>query len=142
MSDAITLVRQVYEAINAHDSGRAEALLHPEFTHAGPGGEVDVRGPHGMAAFIEGYLTAFPDLNDGVRHLHVAGDNIVVTEVLVEGTHNGDLMGIAPTGRRIALPACNVWEVRDGKVFSEREYYDPSIMMQQLGVVPAPPTPS
>lgn len=34
-----------------------------------------------------------------------------------------------------ALPVCNVWEIRGGKMFSNRQYYDPSVMMQQLGVV-------
>jgi ketosteroid isomerase-like protein len=32
---------------------------------------------------------------------------------------------------------CDVIEVRDGKVYREREYYDQMTMMQQLGVVPA-----
>ena len=48
--------------------------------------------------------------------------------------------GIAPTGRQITIPVCNVMEVRDGKLYAEREYMDMLHMMQQLGVVPAPAT--
>ena len=42
-------------------------------------------------------------------------------------------MGVAPTGRKVTVPICDVIDVRDGKVFAEREYFD----MQQLGVAPA-----
>ena len=44
-----------------------------------------------------------------------------------------ELMGFAPTGRKVTVPICDVIEVRDGKVYAEREYFD----MQQLGVAPA-----
>ena len=44
------------------------------------------------------------------------------------------LMGLAPTGRKVAIPVCNVIEVRDGKVYAEREYFDSANLMAQLGV--------
>jgi steroid delta-isomerase-like uncharacterized protein len=139
MSDAIGIVQKFFDALNARDVSRAEALLHPDFTNSGPDGLVAVRGPKEMSAFLGMYFAAFPDFHDEVLHFHAAGDNIVVAEVIVSGTHRGDLMGIPPTGRKVAQPVCNVWEVRDGKVFSEREYYDPAVMLEQLGVVPVPP---
>jgi len=140
MSDATAIVQKFFEALNAHDLSRVEALLHPDFTNSGPDGLVAVRGPKEMSAFLAMYFAAFPDFHDEVLHLHAAGDNTVVTEVIVSGTHRGELMGIPPTGRNVVQPVCNVWEVRDGKVFSEREYYDPAVMLEQLGVLPAPPS--
>ena len=53
-------------------------------------------------------------------------------------THQGELMGIAPTGRRVEVPVCNVIEVRDGKIYAEREYFDTAHLMQQLGVAAGP----
>lgn len=139
MSDATAIVRKFFDALNARDLSRVEALLHPDFTNSGPDGLVAVNGPKEMVAFVGMYFAAFPDFHDEVLHLHTTGESIVVAEVIVRGTHKGELMGIPPTGRKIGLPACNVWEVRDGKVFSEREYYDPGVMLTQLGVIPAPP---
>ena len=61
-------------------------------------------------------------------------------EFIGKGTHNGDLMGVAPTGRHVSLPVCNVIEIRDGKILAEREYMDVMTMMAQLGQVPSPAT--
>jgi predicted ester cyclase len=47
-------------------------------------------------------------------------------------------MELAPTGKTMALPVCNVIEVRDGKIYREREYMDMMTMMTQLGAIPAP----
>jgi predicted ester cyclase len=65
--------------------------------------------------------------------MNVTGDT-VVTEFIARGTHRGELMGISPTNRKVAVPVCNITEFRDGKVYAEREYYDTIYMMQQLGV--------
>jgi len=35
------------------------------------------------------------------------------------------------------MPVVTILEMRDGKVHTEREYFDSGYMMQQLGVVPA-----
>ena len=48
-------------------------------------------------------------------------------------------MGIAPTGKTVAIPVCDVLEIRDGKIYSEREYMDMMTIMVQLGVATAPP---
>jgi len=63
---------------------------------------------------------------------------VAVAELVFRGTHTGELMGIAPTGRRVELNVCNVMGIRDGKVYREREYYDAMAMMVQLGVATPP----
>ena len=62
---------------------------------------------------------------------------MLLDKVIYDGTHTGDLMGIAPTGRHIDIPVVDVMTVRDGKVVSEREYMDMMVIMSQLGVAPA-----
>jgi hypothetical protein len=64
-----------------------------------------------------------------------SGDTVVV-EFIGRGTHKGDLMGIAPTGRSMNIPVCDVMELRDGKIYREREYMDMATLMVQLGVMP------
>ena len=61
-------------------------------------------------------------------------------EFIGRGTHTGDLMGIAPTGRQMTINVCTILTVRNDKIVSEREYMDMMTMMQQLGVVPASAT--
>jgi predicted ester cyclase len=52
----------------------------------------------------------------------------------VRGTHTGPLQDIAPTGRSVALPGCNVIELRDGLIYREADYFDTATMLKQLGV--------
>ena len=85
------------------------------------------------------FATAFPDGRGDVQSIHAAG-NVAIVEFIGRGTHKGDLMGIAPTGRQVSIPVCAVYELRDGKIYAEREYMDMLTMMQQLGVAPAPAT--
>jgi predicted ester cyclase len=59
-------------------------------------------------------------------------------EFIGRGTHRGDLMGIAPTGRPIHIPVCEVLELRDGKIYREREYIDMAYLLTQLGVTRIP----
>ncbi len=83
------------------------------------------------------YAAAFPDGHIEVRATYVQGDT-AVSEFRATGTHRGELMGIPPTGKRVSLVICNVMEVRDGKVYREREYFDGSSMLAQLGVLTSP----
>jgi hypothetical protein len=47
-------------------------------------------------------------------------------------------MGLAATGKPVELLICNVIELRDGKVYREREYMDMLIVITETGVVKAP----
>ena len=83
------------------------------------------------------FAGAMPDAAIDIQKIHAAGDTVVV-EFIGTGTHKGELMGVAATGRSVTLPICDVLEIRDGKIYAEREYMDVMTMMVQLGVVPAP----
>ena len=68
-----------------------------------------------------------------VRKVYVQGDT-AVAEMVARGTHKGPLMGIPPTNKTVEITICNVAEVRDGKLYREREYMDMLHMLSQLGV--------
>jgi len=138
MSDAASIAREYLEGWNRRDWARWHELLHPEYTYTGGDGQVQ-KGPEAGLAIGQMFATAYPDGKIEVRHIHTVGD-VAVTEFVARGTHQGDLMGIAPTGRQITMPVCTIIEVRDGKIYAEREYMDMLTMMQQLGVAPVPAT--
>jgi predicted ester cyclase len=70
--------------------------------------------------------------------MHAAGEDTAVTELVARGTHRGEFLGIAPTGRRVEIPVCNVVEVQGGKILAERDYFDTGLVLQQLGVAAGP----
>ncbi len=139
MSDAASIAREYLEGWNRRDWARWRELLHPQYTYTGGDGQLQ-KGPEAALAVGQMFANAFPDGRLDVQRIHTVGD-VAVSEFVARGTHQGDLMGIAPTGRSMTMPVCNVIEVRDGKIYAEREYMDMLHMMQQLGVAPVPATP-
>jgi len=136
MADAAAIAREYLEGWNRRDWARWRELFHPQYTYNGGDGQVQ-KGPEFGLALGQMFATAFPDGKLEIQRIHTVGD-VAITEFIARGTHRGDLMGIAPTGRPMTLPVCNVIEVRDGKIYAEREYMDMLHMMQQLGVAPGP----
>ena len=138
MADPASIARETFEAWNRRDWDTLRRMLHAGYSYTGGDGQRQ-DGPEAGLALYQMYAAAFPDGKISIKHIHTAGDTAIV-EFSAAGTHQGDLMGIAPTGRKIEMLICNVIETRDGKVHAEREYFDMAHMMQQLGVAPAPVT--
>lgn len=86
---------------------------------------------------IAGLVSAFPDVHRELFNLYVAG-NVVVVELAIRGTHKGDLAlasgTLAPTGKAIDVPSCDVFHLENGKIISFHCYNEASVMQQQLGV--------
>jgi ketosteroid isomerase-like protein len=86
---------------------------------------------------IAALASAFPDVHRELLHFYVAG-NVVVVEHAIQGTHKGDLAlaskTIAPTGKTIDAPCCDVFKLEGGKITCFHCYNYPSVMLQQLGV--------
>ncbi|TMG00019.1 MAG: ester cyclase [Chloroflexi bacterium] len=132
------IAREYVENWNRRDWKAYRELLDDQYTYTGGDGQTQ-RGPEAGMAVGQMFATAFPDGRIDLRQIHTAGDTAIV-EFTGRGTHSGDLMGIAPTGRHISIPVITVLTVRGGRIVSEREYMDMAHMMRQLGVMPAAAT--
>jgi steroid delta-isomerase-like uncharacterized protein len=138
MSDPASIAREYMEAAPRRDFDKCRQLFHPQYSYTGGDGQRQEGAEAGIAV-ADMFTTAFPDVKLEIKHTHVTGD-VVIVEFVASGTHKGDLMGIAPTGRQITIPVCDILEIRDGKIYAEREYMDMLHLMQQLGVAPVPAT--
>jgi ketosteroid isomerase-like protein len=85
---------------------------------------------------IAGLASAFPDVHRELLDIYVA-ENVVVVEIAIRGTHKGELAlasgTLAPTGKTIDVPCCDVYHLEGGKIISFHCYNLPSVMQQQLG---------
>src|SRR5262245_44574000 len=81
------------------------------------------RGPAAVAAFYSGLFESMPDVTFELRDAFI-GENGVVEESVLVGTHTGDLFGLPPTGRPIRLPLTIVFPMQDGQILGERMYFD------------------
>jgi len=137
MASAADIHREFADAFNRRDFEKIRSLFHPQYSYTGGDGQEMTGGPDVGIGVTQMYASAFPDARLEVKRVYVQGDT-AIGEMAYSGTHKGELMGIAPTGKRVQGPICNVIEVRDGKIYREREYFDMMHMMVQLGVVQAP----
>ena len=75
-------------------------------------------GHEGLRQFMQTYLAAFPDIDFQLEQTIAEGD-FVVQRWTATGTHRGELMGIAPTGRRIRWDHVSIVRVKDGRVVGQ-----------------------
>jgi steroid delta-isomerase-like uncharacterized protein len=104
-------------------------VLH---TPAGP-----VHGPEGFKQFVLMYRSAFPDSRYTLEEMIAEGDK-VVTRWSGTGTHQGELMGIPPTGRQVTVTGISIGRYEGGKLVEEWLNFDALGMLQQLGAIPMP----
>ena len=137
MSEANKTVsrRLVDEAFNQGKVDVIEELVAPTFVNHDPA-TGDSKGPQGTRELIEGYRTAFPDITITVEEQIAEGD-LVATRWTAKGTHKGELMGIAPTGKESTVTGVTIDKIKDGKIVESWNNWDTLGMMQQLGVIPA-----
>jgi steroid delta-isomerase-like uncharacterized protein len=130
------------ETFNAHDIDGFADMLADDVVFRAPGG-IGGDGKGACAQFFGGWLGAFPDAHVEIHGLYITGD-VVVEEGTFTGTHNGVLHApagdVPPTGRAVAVDYIQVLHFRDGKNVSFNLMYDQLPLLEQLGLIPAPPT--
>ena len=127
--------RFVEEVLNNGDYSVLGDLVQPNYVYRSPAQEL--HGPEALAGLLTAYRTAFPDLKTEIDDLVVADDKAVISFTLT-GTHEGDLMGIAATGKQVKVHGMVLSRLEDGKIVEEWEILDMLAMFQQLGVVSLP----
>lgn len=83
------------------------------------------------------YRSAFPDLRFSVQDMVAEGEK-VATRVGISATHEGELLGIPLSGRRLSFTAMELYRLEGGKIAEQWVNVDTLGMMQQLGAIPAP----
>jgi steroid delta-isomerase-like uncharacterized protein len=94
-------------------------------------------GPEGQKQIVNLYRGAFTDAYISVEDQLAEGDR-VVTRWTGSGTHQGELMGVAPTGNQVTITGITINRISDGKIAESWTNYDALGMMQQIGAVPEP----
>ena len=127
------LVQDLFREIDRQDFTGMMELCSDCVYHQPLVGEL--RG-EALRQFFASILTAFPDLQRTVEDQLTDDVNHVITRWTATGTHLGQFMGIAPTGKRLTVTAICIHRICGGKIVEEWEQWDTFGLMQQLGVVP------
>lgn len=81
--------------------------------------------------------TAFPDLQRTVDDLIVQDDK-VVARTTFRGTHCGEYLGVAATGKQMTWNGITIYRLADGKLAEEWPVSDRISLGQQLGLTLRP----
>jgi steroid delta-isomerase-like uncharacterized protein len=127
----LTAARNLLEAQRRHDLPALLACFGPEPTVEFAGGPRHI-GTERIGQIYGDLLRAFPDLALDVLAEHV-GNHSVIIELVMQGTHRQQWLGMAPRGRTLTLPVCNVFlfDKRD-QISALRIYLDRNLAIVQL----------
>lgn len=89
----------------------------------------------GVEQFFTMFRAAFPDLKATVEFMF-AKDDKVVSYLMISGTHKGEFMGMAATGKKINIKGIDIVRFEEGKAVEHWGLTDSMTMMQQLGAMP------
>ena len=136
--DISATTRRAYDLLNAGDIDGFGELMADDFVeHEEMPGLAPTK--EGVLAMFRMYLAAFPDMQMHAEEVLVSGDK-TVTRARATGTHQGELMGIAPTGKSIEVQLIDVMQFNDAGMACEHwGLVDTLSMLQQLGAIPVGP---
>lgn len=127
--------REIKELLEGGDPAALDELIGEDYVSYDPALPEPVRGRDGLRALAEGYREAFGGLNVRVEDQVAEGDK-VVTRWTATGSHDGELFGVAPTGKHLEVTGISIERLKDGRVVEDWTNWDALGLMRQLGVVP------
>ena len=128
------LVGSFFRAIDSGDLAALDNVCAPAYVLHFPGtpGPLNLDNTKGL---FGGFIAGFANLRHKIDHA-VAEDDAVAVRLTIMGTHQGELNGIPPTGKDVAMTSLNIFHLRDGKIVEQWVEYDALGMLAQLGVMP------
>src|SRR3984893_12311999 len=134
----LRVIQEAYDALNAHDLDRYTALLDDSYvweTGTLPAGPFVGREEARQA--MEMYYRAFPKLHYDIEQ-NTASADYVVTRWRIHATHDGDVLGIAPTNREGEIHGCNFSTLKNGKIVHAWVYFCTGRVLHQMGMLAVP----
>jgi steroid delta-isomerase-like uncharacterized protein len=132
------IVRRINEEVwNKGDVDAIDELIADDAVVTVVGAPEQIRGPRGFRELVVMYRAAFPDLRITVDE-QIGEGEIVVTRWTATGTHEGELMGIAATGKQATTAGVNINRISGGKLVQGWGIFDQLGLLQQIGAVAVP----
>ena len=129
------LIRRWGEALNNRNLAAVDEIFAAKYDGHTPGAELN--SPESVRQVLTVFFTAFPDLHITVEDLIAEGDKVVI-RFTSTGTHQGEYLGIAATGKQVTGTGIAIYRIAGGKVVEEWAERDMLGLMQQVGAIPAP----
>jgi steroid delta-isomerase-like uncharacterized protein len=84
--------------------------------------------------FVRAQHAALGNLHLTILDLLAEGDQVAI-HWRIEGTHKGDFLGVAATGKLVSFQGIALLGITDGKIVNDVAYWDNQSILEQLGAV-------
>jgi steroid delta-isomerase-like uncharacterized protein len=121
--------RLINDFLNKHDFSAADEIFAEDLIDHQAA--VDAVGRENVKRFVGGLWESFPDLQCELSHVLSDGNKVCVY-VIGRGTHKGEFLGIAPTGRPVTLLGVSVMRIADGRIAERWNITDMAGLRAQL----------
>lgn len=126
------LLREVW---SRGDLALVGEIIAADYTQVDPVATAPLSGPQALRAHVADRRRGVPDLRRTIERTLVDGATVGLPYVET-GTHEGELIGLEPTGRRFRIPGVFVGRVSDGRLVEGTDLWDVPGLLRQLGATP------
>jgi steroid delta-isomerase-like uncharacterized protein len=131
--------RRMLDATNSHDEELMTKIIDETFrpdAHTRTPLPIGATGAEAIKKVFATLHRAMPDLHITVEDVIAEGDKVVCRNT-VTGTHRGEYLGVAPTGRSITYSEIFIARFAGDRIAETWGVVDVAAQLRQLGLIPA-----
>ena len=129
LEDNKAIVRRFIEAYNKRNLDLFDDLLAPDYYD-----HTSKVGIEGLKQLMNMAFKAFPDFPETIEDIIAEGDK-VWARITFTGTHTGEFMGIAPTGKKVTTEMVDIFRIVKGKLVEYRDVNNNLDYFIKLGLI-------
>ena len=131
----IRTLRRSIQAVNDRDLSIASQLIAPGFVrHDLSGAFGEIKGLKEVTNYIQLVLKALPDAQVKVKDIFATEERAAL-RITVSGTHQGEFLGTASTGKKVELNQINLYRFEEGRIAETWQLMDVAGFMRQIGAL-------
>jgi steroid delta-isomerase-like uncharacterized protein len=134
-TEGVSIARAVVEAVNRHDVDMLIKYYATGYSGVDVGQAAEVKGRSRLHETVSHYLNAFPDLVLQEEDIVCEGNRVVLLWT-AQGTQQGTIMNIPPSGRRVVVRGVSTMTIEHGKVTETETIWDVAGMLRSIGLLP------
>jgi len=123
------IVRRFIEAYNERNLDLIDDFVAHDYVD-----HTNKVGREGLKQLFNMGLTAFPDWHETIEDISAEGDKVWV-RLAYTGTHKGEFMGLAPTGKKITSKGVDIYRIVNGKLAEYWNVTDNVNIFKQIGAI-------
>jgi predicted ester cyclase len=128
------VVMRAWDAFNSGDLDVLDEVFDESYVELTPYGKIDQGGPERAKHAYRWMRSVFGEIQFEIEQMMAEGD-LVFSRAMATGTHTGEFMGVAATGRPVRFAAVVVSQIANGKHVKDWSFIDTMAILKQIADV-------